>query len=194
MPSWLEIFGFVTGSTCVLLGMYENVWNWPVGIASNLALCVLFWRNGVYAASTLQVLYIGIAIYGWWYWLHGGRRGGRLSVARASVAQRALIGIAVAAATVALHALLRRYTDSTVPWRDALTTALAVAAQYLLSRKLLECWIVWILADVIYIALACSKGLYVAAALYAVFLLMCIAGFTRWQRVAMMSVVDSAKA
>jgi nicotinamide mononucleotide transporter len=176
-----EIIGFVAGVACVVLGTYENVWTWPVGITSNLALFVLFWRTGVYAASALQLVYTGIAIYGWWNWLR--RPGGvKLRITRAKSSELVLLLTATAAAAVVLHSILRRFTDTTVAWPDAIGTSILLAAQYCLSRKLLECWFFWITADVIYIALYFSKGLYLTPFLYTFFLVMCIVGFIRWRR------------
>jgi nicotinamide mononucleotide transporter len=177
-----EIIGFAAGVACVLLGMYENVWNWPVGMASNAALFILFRRNGVYAAAGLQLLYLAIAIYGWWNWLRGGTKGGKLRITQSSGAQRILLLGMAALAALALHWILQRFTDTTVAWPDAVGTALLLAAQYCLSRKLLECWFFWIVADVIYIALYFSKGLYLTPGLYGFFLVMCIIGFIHWRR------------
>lgn len=56
MPSWVEVFGFITGAACVWLLVKENLWNWPVGIVNNLFFLVLFFRSGLYADSGLQVV------------------------------------------------------------------------------------------------------------------------------------------
>src|SRR5579884_163348 len=177
-----EIIGFVAGVACVLLGMYEKVWNWPVGIASNVALFILFRRNGVYAASGLQLLYVAIALYGWWNWVRGGDEGGKLRITRAGASHRLLLLGAVGGGAVVLHWILARFTNTTVAWPDAIGTSLLLAAQYCLSRKLLECWYFWTVADVIYIALYLSKGLYLTPGLYLFFLGMCVLGFSRWRR------------
>jgi len=78
--------------------------------------------------------------------------------------------------------VLSRFTDSTVPFWDGLTTALSLAAQYMLSRKLLENWWVWMSADLVYIALYYYKDLYLTGVLYAAFFVMCIAGYSGWRK------------
>lgn len=181
-PSWLEILGFATGVACVWLLVRENVWNWPVGIANNLFYLIVFYRSGLYADSGLQVGYVAISIYGWWHWLHGGAGHGRLAVGRIGAGEALAVAGATAAATAGLAALLARFTPSTVPFSDALTTALSLAAQYLQARKFLENWWVWIAADLLYIGLYLYKDLALTALLYAVFLALCVAGLRSWRR------------
>jgi nicotinamide mononucleotide transporter len=78
--------------------------------------------------------------------------------------------------------LLRRYTDSTVPFWDSLTTAMSLTAQYMLARKIIENWWLWMAADVIYVALYIYKALYLTAVLYAIFFMLCVVGLVRWQK------------
>lgn len=180
--SWIEIIGVLSGAICVLLAVKENVWNWPVGILNNVFFLVLFWNSKLYADSGLQVFYIAISIYGWWHWLYGGREHTQAPIARTTRGEACIVAVAAAAAAALLYYVLRHYTDSNVPLGDALTTALSLAAQYLLGRKQIENWLVWIVADVIYIGLYCYKSLYLTALLYVVFIALCVAGYVRWQR------------
>lgn len=180
--SWTEILGFVTGAASVVLAVRESAWNWPVGIANNVFFFVLFWHAKLYADATLQVAYVIISIFGWWNWMRGGEQHARLSVTeiRARAAWRVLVITAIS--TAIMTKVLSRFTDSTVPFWDGLTTALSLAAQYMLSRKLLESWWVWMSADLVYIALYCDKGLYLTGVLYAAFFVMCIAGYSGWRK------------
>ena len=154
----IEIFGFVTGVVNVWLLARQNIWNWPVGIANNLAYLILFATSGLYGDSGLQFVYIVLAIYGWWLWLH--RTGGdTLRVSRISSKVWLQLIVATLAAGLILRWFLARFTDSTVPSWDATTTALSLAATYGQCKKFLESWWVWILADLIYIPLYIYKGL-----------------------------------
>jgi len=180
--TWTEILGFVTGAASVLLAVRESAWNWPVGIANNIFFLVLFWRAKLYADAVLQLIYIVISIFGWWNWLRGGTGHTELRISK-TARRLAIILAAITAATATILAIaLRRFTDSTVPVGDGVTTALSLTAQYMLSRKLLENWWVWMTADVIYIALYCYKSLYLTAMLYLLFFAMCIAGYTGWRK------------
>lgn len=178
----IEIFGFLTGAACVALLVRQSLWNWPLGITNNLLFIVLFYRTGLYADVGLQCFYIGISIYGWWSWLHGGRDHGALKVSRVRAVHALLLAFAVAGVTVLLTWLLRRHTNSTVPMLDSLITALSLAAQFMLTRKWIENWLVWILANCISVGLLIYKGLYVTSALYLVYQVLCVMGWIEWRR------------
>jgi nicotinamide mononucleotide transporter len=180
--SLLELFGFVTGALCVWLLVRQNIWNWPIGIANNLLFIALFYRSGLYADVGLQFFYIAIGLYGWWNWLHGAQDHGAISVSRTPPLSGALLGAGVVAATAGISWVLRRYTNSTVPVLDSLITALSLAAQFMMARKWLENWGVWIVANFISVGLLIYKGLYLTSGLYAVYQVLCVMGLLEWLR------------
>ncbi|MFN8010952.1 MAG: nicotinamide riboside transporter PnuC [Holophagaceae bacterium] len=178
----LELLGFVTGTACLWLLAKQNIWNWPIGLANNLILMVVFTGAGLYADVGLQVFYVAIGIYGWWHWLHGGQDHGVLTVTRTPRREALAFGLATAAGTGLVVLLLKRFTNSTVPVLDATVTGLSIAAQVLMARKRLENWWVWIAANLISIGLLIYKQLFITAGLYAVFLVLCVQGLVEWTR------------
>lgn len=161
--------------------MRQNVWTFPIGIANNVFFIVLFTQVGLYAEAGLQVVYIGLGLLGWWWWLRGGPDRTQLVVRDTpSWAWPAAI-IAIGLGTWGLHWLLTSFTDSTVAGWDAVTTTMSLVAQLMLSRKWIGNWVVWIVADVIYIGLYASKGLWLTSVLYAVFLTLCVIGLRQWR-------------
>jgi nicotinamide mononucleotide transporter len=178
----MEVFGFVTGASCVALLVRQNIWNWPVGILNNLAFSLLFYRTGLYADVGLQGFYIVISVYGWWSWLHGGRDHGALRVSRVPPSLALVLALCVGLMTALLTWLLRRYTNSTVPVLDSLITALSLAAQFMMTRKWVENWAVWITANCLSVGLLIYKGLYVTASLYLVYQVLCSMGWLEWRR------------
>ena len=178
--SWSEILGFATGAVTVWLTVKENVWNWPIGLANNAFFIVLFLQAGLYADTGLQVVYIVLGVLGWYWWLHGGARGGELHVSRVGGPLALALALTGVVATYGMTRLLESISDS-APFPDALTTVLSLVAQLLLTKKYLENWYVWITADVIYVGLYAWKDLYLTAALYAVFLAMCLVGLRQWR-------------
>src|SRR5215207_7294592 len=179
--SMTEALGFVTGALCVYLVVRENVWNFPVGLANSAFFLALFAGARLYGDAALQVVYIALGFQGWYLWLRGGENRTPLRVERAP--RRLLAGVAafVAAATVALTFFFR-YVNDSAPFLDAFTTALSLGAQYLLNRKAVENWWLWITADVLYIYLYATRELHLTAVLYIAFLCLCVAGLRSWLR------------
>jgi nicotinamide mononucleotide transporter len=180
--TWIEVLGFVTGAVSVAFAVRESAWNWLVGIANNVFFFILFWKAKLYADALLQVVYVIISIYGWWNWLRGGAGHSRLPITKTRMRTGLLLFLVTALSTAVMAFVLHRFTDSQVPFGDGVTTALSLTAQYMLSRKLLENWWVWMTADVIYILLYCYKALYLTGILYAVFFGMCIVGYRGWRK------------
>jgi nicotinamide mononucleotide transporter len=179
--SWIEVFGFVTGVINVWLLARQNIWNWPIGIANNLAYVILFATSGLYGDAGLQVSYIVFSVYGWILWRHPNRETG-LPVTRITTRVWIVLALTSAAGAVSLKWFLMRFTDSTVPGWDGLTTALSLAATFGQARKFLESWWIWISVDLIYMPLYIYKDLRLTALLYFIFLLLCIVGLRTWQR------------
>lgn len=176
-----ESLGFVTGAACVYLVVKENVWNFPLGIANNLFFLVLFAGARLYGDAALQILYVALGLQGWYLWLRGGENRTALAVGRAP--RRLLLWTAafVVAGTAAMTFALRALKDS-APLLDAFTTVLSLAAQYLLNRKAVENWLLWMAADVVYVYLYLSRGMVLTAVLYSVFFCLCVAGLRGWRR------------
>jgi nicotinamide mononucleotide transporter len=129
----------------------------------------------------LQPIYLALSVYGWYQWLHGGEQRTELHVSRASPR---LVGGALILNIVgwlALAAVLRQ-TDAALPWLDALLTTTSLVAQWMMTRKILENWILWIAVDVVYVPMFISQHLYATAMLYSAFLVLAVMGFVEWRR------------
>ncbi|MFE7776652.1 nicotinamide riboside transporter PnuC [Streptomyces sp. NPDC057445] len=181
--SWTEVLGFGSGALCVLLVARQHIANWPLGITNNVLFVLLFTQAGLYADAALQVVFIALAVYGWWTWTHGGGPGSdALPVRRTTRTEWTWLLAAGVVGTLGLTLLLDRATDSTVPFWDALTTALSLMATYGQCRKRLESWWLWIAADIVYVPLYAYKELHLTALLYAGFMALCVQGLRNWTR------------
>lgn len=177
---WAEVVGFATGAGCVVLAARRNIANFPLGIANNLVFLALFIHNGVYANAGLQVVYLVLGVHGWLNW-----RAQRDDSEFVQHVPRPMVPILVGAGVVGTAALwwvLRDFTDSKVPLADAATTAVSLVAQYMLNRRWLECWYVWIAVDVAYVVMYGVIGLPITAALYLLFIGLCVQGLLGWRR------------
>ncbi|MFF7928900.1 nicotinamide riboside transporter PnuC [Streptomyces mirabilis] len=179
--TWAELLGFATGAACVWLTVRARIANFPVGIANNLFFLVLFWSAQLYADAVLQVVYLMLAAVGWWTWLRGGERRSARPMGHASARTVAVLLLLAVPATWGLTVVLTRAQDI-APFWDALTTALSLAAQWLLNTKSYENWYFWIAADVVYIPLYFAKVLYLTGIVYVLFLTMCLLGLRSWHR------------
>lgn len=177
----IEVAGFITGVVCVWLVVKENIWNWPIGIANSVFFLYTFWIAGLYADSILQVIYVVLGLLGWYWWLYGGEGRSKLVVGRLSAIEFSLL---LSVSLLGLYWLMEYLTsvNDSAPFLDAFTTILSLNAQYMLSRKYLENWFIWIAADVIYIGLYIYKGLYLTSVTYVVFLTMCFFGYVYWRK------------
>lgn len=177
-----EIIGFVTGALCVWLAVRQNVWTFPVGLANNAVYVVLFASSGFYAGAALQVVYIVLGTLGWVWWVRGGTGGTALVVRRTPRWAWAASAAAFLCLAAVLAWVLGTWTDSEVPTLDAVTTSLSLVAQLMLGRKWIGNWWVWIVADVVYVWMYSTSGLYLTAVLYAGFVVLCAVGLRDWRR------------
>lgn len=183
IAEWPQVLGFVTGAICVLLAGLRNVWTYPIGIANNVVLFIVFIGAGVYAAAGLQIVYLVMGVHGWWRWTRGAEQS-RTYIADAPRRAWPWLVLAGLAGTAVLVWVLLTFTDSELAWADAATTAASLVAQYMLNRKWIQNWFVWIGVDIVFVGLSIAAGLWVIAALYVLFIGLCVFGYTSWRRVA----------
>ncbi len=181
--TWVELTAFVLALVMVAMNIRERIWGWPLAIASSALYLVVFWHSGLYADACLQAAFITLAAWGWLQWLLGHRDDGSpLHPARLSRRHAmACVGAGVFLWLV-IGVVLARYTDSTVVWWDAFTTAASLVGQYLLGRKFLANWAVWLLVNVVSTGLYAVKGLWLTVVLYALFAALSVVGWRAWQR------------
>ncbi len=182
LAEWTQILGFATGAACVLLAARRNVWTYPIGIANNLVFLAVFVPAGLYASAALQIVYLVLGVHGWLRWTRGVEHD-REYVARTPRRVVPWLVVAALAGTAVLTVVLTVFTDSQVALADAATTSASLVAQYMLNRKWIENWWVWIGVDVAFVALSIATGLWIIAALYALFVVLCVGGLRSWRRV-----------
>jgi nicotinamide mononucleotide transporter len=178
--SLLDQANLVLGIVGVLLMIRRSLWAFPIGLVAVTVQGVLFYRSRYYADATLQVFFFAALAYGWWHWTRHRGAAPELPITR--LTRRGLlitIGLA-GVGTVGWALVAKRYTDSIMPFRDAFIAAYSVAAQVLQSRKQIENWPLWVVANLVAICSYWMGGLYYTAFLYGVYLLMAFAGWRTW--------------
>jgi nicotinamide mononucleotide transporter len=183
LVEWSPLEGIAAafGVVSVYLSTRQNIWSWPTAIANVALYAVVFYNGRLYGQMGLQAIYLVLSIYGWYQWLHGGAEKTELRVSRALPRLLAVLAAANLVAWVVLAAVLRR-TDAALPWLDALLTTTSLVAQWMMTRKILQNWILWIAVDIVYVPMFISQRLYATALLYAAFLVLAVMGFVEWRR------------
>jgi len=179
----LEHLAVACGLANIYLTVRQNIWSWAFGVVMVSLYIYIFFNAKLYSDAILNVFFLVMQFYGWYQWTRGGVDHARsLSpVQRLSATEWIWTIGGVLAGTAVLGTVMSRYTDAALPYPDAFTTLLSVFAQFLLTRKILENWTLWIVADVVYIGVYTSKELYWTAALYVVFLVLCVKGYRDWK-------------
>jgi nicotinamide mononucleotide transporter len=183
--SRLELLGFALALVMVVCNIRVNPWAWPLAIVSSLVYGLVFWQSKLYGESGLQLFFVAMALWGWWQWLRGSQAPGQALVVRPIRAEAwAWLLTAFVLLWLALAQLLDHGTDTDVPWWDAATTAGSIVGTWLLGRKHVENWPVWVAVNAVSVGLFLYKGLWLTCVLYAVFLALALIGWRAWNRLA----------
>jgi nicotinamide mononucleotide transporter len=183
--TWLEIIAFGLSVAMVICNLRVTPVAWPLAILASLLYSVLFAASRLYGEATLQIFFAIIALWGWRQWLAGRLADGRaLQVHWMTPRVAWTAALATLAGWPLLGLALSRWTDSDVPFLDALPTVGSVTGQIALGRKLVENWPIWIVVNLVSIALFAFKGLWLTVALYAVFVVLSVIGWRAWTRLA----------
>jgi nicotinamide mononucleotide transporter len=177
----LEGIAAAFGVVSVFLSTRQNIWSWPTAIVNVALYTIVFYQGRLYGQMGLQPIYLALSVYGWYQWRHGGAQNSELRVSRASPRVLMIVAGLTIAGWLLLAAILRQ-TDAALPWLDALLTSTSLAAQWMMTRKIVENWLLWIAVDLIYVPMFISQGLYATAMLYFAFLFLAVMGFIEWRR------------
>ena len=176
----LELLAAGLGLLSVYYTLREHVWCWPTGLVNVILYVLIFFQAKLYADTLLQVVYIGLQLYGWHEWLHGGPARTELRISRGSAGSLVALLLLAAVGTATMGYGFDRYTDAALPYWDSAITVLSLIAQWLVARKRLENWVFWIVVDVLAVGVYAAKQLYPTALLYGVYLVLAALGLRAW--------------
>jgi nicotinamide mononucleotide transporter len=179
---YVEVLGSVLGLVYIFLSIKQHIFTWPVGLITSALYVYVFLVSKFYADMLLQVYYVGVSIYGWYHWLKGNSNStGQLKVMRTPKK----LYLPLILVTTALFAIflfgLKYYTDSPVPFGDSLTTAMSIVATWMLARKYIEHWLIWIFVDAFSAVLYGFKDLWPTVILFVVYTVMAAMGYRSWK-------------
>ena len=182
--NYVELLGAILGLIYIWFSVRQKILTWPVGLLSSVFYIVIFFQARLYAGMGLQVYYAAMSIYGWYYWAKGRNidTGEKINVSFTRPRVWMMIVAAFVVIFILIVLVLKNYTDSDVPFIDAFTTTAGIIATWMMARKLIENWIIWVFTDLISVFLYIEKQLWVTALLYLVFTTMAILGFIEWRK------------
>ena len=179
----LQIVGTLLGLLYLWLEYKANIWLWIVGAIMPMVHGALYLSSGIYADAAMQLYYVAAGIYGLCVWMRGTKRVERVvNIQHTPKGWVFPLVVVYAVLHIAMYYLLSEFTDSRVPFFDSMSTALSIVAMWMLSRKLVEQWLVWLVVDMISVGLYLYKGIPITAMLYTLYCALAIAGYVRWRK------------
>ncbi len=188
MISWLsanyvEVLAVIFSVLYLFFSIRQNIILWPLGIISALLYMVVFYQSKFYADMGLNGYYFFVSIYGWFLWKRAGRDGNsRLPLSKISVRLVMRLAVITIISFIGIGLILDKFTDSPIPYWDAFTTAVSFTATWMLARKILEHWILWIIVDFISMGLYLYRGLYPTLILFTLYTSMAFIGYFEWRK------------
>ena len=183
---FVELLATITGLLYIIYTIREKILLWLFGIISSGLYVYVFFNSGIYAYAALYVYYVIIGFYGWYNWSrnpHGQEdREGVIAIHRASAALIAGCLVISGLLTVPLYLVLKKYTGSDMAWLDALLTASGMVATWMLTQKIIEQWLFWIVIDLLSFAAMIYKGLYPSSLLFLAYTILAVKGYVEWKK------------
>ncbi len=181
--SQLEVVSVGFGLAYVILAARESQWCWPCAFIGTATAVVLFWEGMLRMESALNAYYLVMAVYGWWQWRGGSINDALpLKITSWSTKNHLVFASVVAILTLFTGALLSHYTDSALPYLDSFTTWAAIITTWMVTQKVLENWLYWLIINSASIYLYLQREFYLYAALFVIYLVIAVYGYVQWQR------------
>jgi nicotinamide mononucleotide transporter len=178
--TWIELAATIFGLLCVWFTVKQNIWCWPTGIVQVFLYIFVFYGAKLYSDALLQVIYIFLQAYGWYHWNKGNQH--QLPVTNIPKRNYPFYASAILLGSFLWGYTMKRYTDAAAPYPDAFIVVASLVATWLLAKKKVESWYLWISVDVIAIGVYAYKHLYLTTSLYAVFLVLATMGLLEWKK------------
>jgi nicotinamide mononucleotide transporter len=183
IKNWIELVGAALSFIYLYYSIRQKIGLWVFGFLSSALYVVVFFQSKLYADMTLQFYYLGVSIYGWINWKKQAYEEG-VELKIQVLKQSDILTLTLSAIIIfaGYYWVLIRFTDAQVPLGDTFITALSIVGTWMLAKKLLENWLVWILANGLSIGLFLYKGLYPTVLLSVVYTVMSVIGYWEWRK------------
>jgi nicotinamide mononucleotide transporter len=177
----LEAIAATLTLATIVLVIRRSLWNFPVALIAVSLTAIVLWEARLYSDAGLQGFFFVLNLYGWWAWGQNKADSGVIEVRRLPRAAFALWIAGAFAATLGWGRLMGATTDASAPYLDASIAMLSVTAQILMTQRRIENWHIWIVVNLISIAIYASRGLYWFTGLYVILLILAVKGLAEWR-------------
>jgi nicotinamide mononucleotide transporter len=175
-----EWFAVVTGLLYVILISYKKISAWFFAIVSSILYIYLCYSSQLFLETGLQFFYLIMAVYGWYMWNSEEKKDENKIIQWKNYQHS--INIAISTILfITIGFLFDVYTKQANPYTDAFTTVFSLAATFMVTQKVLENWIYWIVIDAVSVYLFSSRELYMTAVLFVIFTILAIVGYFKWK-------------
>lgn len=179
--SYIEVLATITGLIYLVYSVESKIQLWFFGLITSLLYVYVFFSSGIYADMGINVYYVIISIYGWYHWKYPGKKEKKeLPVSKITLKTGLILLVITLILFVVIAKILIKFTDSEIAWYDAFTTAFSITATWMLARKILEHWMVWVMVDLLSAILYIYKGLYPTVLLFVVYTTLALVGYGQW--------------
>jgi len=190
--NYLEIIGVIFSVTYLYFSINRKLWLWAVGIISSSIYVIVFFRASLYADMIQNIYYVGISIYGIIIWIRDkdnlDKRTYEVEV-RKTPLQKVL---PISFAWLSIYAIIYSFTNfmpkilgissASIPLIDSCLTSMAFVATWMLAKKYIEQWIIWIFVDFAYIIVYAYRELYLTCFLFVIYTSMAVIGYVKWRK------------
>ena len=180
--NWFEIVAAILAITYLILAMLQDIRCWIAWIISSLMYFFVMYSANLYMEALLQIFYIFIGLYGLYQWRFKADKKDALKITTWSVKNHLIVIGALVFLTFMSGYVLMIYTAAASPFIDAFTTWGAIAASYLVAKKILENWFYWFVIDFVSVFLFISRELYPTALLFVFYLVLVVFGYSAWRK------------
>ena len=177
--SVIEIIAVVFSVSYVILAAKENIFCWLCAAISVSLYIYICYNAKLYLETGLQGFYFIMAFYGYLQW---NRHRKEIEIETWSLQRHIFIfGVGIAASFL-LGKLFEIYTNAALPIIDSFTTIFSLFATYMVTKKILENWIYWIVIDIVSIYLYFSRDLQLTAGLFVAYTIIAVFGYISWKK------------
>jgi nicotinamide mononucleotide transporter len=178
----IEILGAAIGLVYVILEYRASWWLWIAGMVMSLFYIYIFAKANCYAWALTYLYYLGANVYGIIVWKKNSAENSESGISNLPKKYYPILFIIILLSTILIFFILKRYTDTLIPVSEAFSTALSVVGMWLLAKKYLQHWYVWLVVNAIYAIANFWLGLYFSGLLFAVYFVVSVMGLVRWKK------------